>query len=79
MSVSRMGDKICPVTVGAVTLVGGFVLLLRMMRAPEGDPILADLERGGEDGSAPHGLWTTLTRFASSGPFHRSSASCSRW
>ena len=51
-------------TVGAVTLIGCLVLLVRMMLAPEGDPLFADLEQGGEDGSAPHGLWATLAWFA---------------
>jgi TctA family transporter len=64
LSISRMGDKIFPVTVGAVTLIGCFVLLIRMMLAPERDPIFADLEHGIEDGAAPHGLWTTLAWFA---------------
>ena len=64
MSISRMGDKIFPVTVSTVTLIGCFVLLIRMMIAPEGDPLFADLEQGGEDGAASHGLWTTLAWFA---------------
>jgi TctA family transporter len=64
LSISRMGDKIFPVTVGTVTLIGCLVLLVRMIRAPEGDPIFTDLERGGEDGGAPHGLWSTLGWFA---------------
>ncbi|MGR3758216.1 MAG: tripartite tricarboxylate transporter permease, partial [Tranquillimonas sp.] len=64
LSISRVGDKIFPVTVGAVTLIGCLVLLIRMMLAPEGHPIFADMERGGEDGNAPHGLWATLGWFA---------------
>ena len=63
MSISRMGDKVFPVTVGMVTLVGCFVLLIRMMQTPEGDPIF-DLEQDGEDSGAPHGLSTTLAWFA---------------
>jgi TctA family transporter len=63
MSISLMSDKIFPVTVGTVTLIGCFVLLIRMMLAPEGDAIFADQEQGGEDGSAPHGLWPTLAWF----------------
>jgi hypothetical protein len=35
-----------------------------MMRAPEGHALFADMEKGGEDGSAPHGLWATLAWFA---------------
>jgi TctA family transporter len=64
LSISLVSDKIFPVTVGSVTLIGCFVLFIRMMRAPESDPILADLEQGGEDGTAPRGLWTTLAWFA---------------
>jgi len=64
LMIGRMGDKIFPVTVGAVTLVCGLALFIRMMLAPEGDPLFADMEKGGEDGSAPHGLWTTLAWFA---------------
>jgi hypothetical protein len=52
------------VTVGAVTLVCGLALLIKMMLAPETDPLFADMEKGGEDGSAPHGLWATLSWFA---------------
>ena len=64
ISISHMGDKIFPVTVGAVTLIGCFVLLIRMMVKPEGDTLFADLDHGEEDGTAPHGLWTTLAWFA---------------
>ena len=39
-------------------------LLVRMMRAPESDAIFADREAGGEDASAPHGLWPTLAWLA---------------
>ncbi len=63
MSISLVSDKIFPVTVGSVTLIGCFVLLIRMMLALEGDAIFADQEQGGEDGSAPHGLWPTLAWF----------------
>ncbi|MGI9418853.1 MAG: tripartite tricarboxylate transporter permease [Geminicoccaceae bacterium] len=63
MSIDLMSDKIFPVTVGSVTLIGCLVLLIRMMLAPEGDPIFADQEQGDEDGSAPHGLWPTLAWF----------------
>ncbi|WMS44458.1 tripartite tricarboxylate transporter permease [Acuticoccus sp. MNP-M23] len=59
-SITRLGDKIFPVTVGIVTLIGCLVLILRMMKAPETNPIFADLEKGNEDGNAQHGLWSTL-------------------
>ena len=64
LSIGRMGDKIFPVTVGAVTLVCGFALLIQMLRVPENHALFADFERGGEDASAPHGLWATLGWFA---------------
>jgi TctA family transporter len=64
LSIGRLGDKIFPVTVGAVTLAGCLVLLVRMMLAPEKDALFADLERGQEDGGAEHGLWRTLAWFA---------------
>ena len=64
LSISRMGDKIFPVTVGAVTLCGCLILLIRMMRSPEDDAVFADMEEGKEDGGAEHGLWTTLSWFA---------------
>jgi hypothetical protein len=53
-------DKIFPVTVGLVTLAACGALILQMFRAPEHDPVFADLESGGEDAEAPHGLWPTL-------------------
>jgi hypothetical protein len=64
LTIHRVGDKIFPVTVGLVTLVCGLVLLVRMMRAPEGHALFADMEKGGEDSTAPHGLWATLAWFA---------------
>lgn len=63
LQISYFGDKVFPATVGAVTLVGCLALLIRMMLVPETDAIFADLERGDEDGAAPHGLWTTLGWF----------------
>ncbi|KUF11144.1 tripartite tricarboxylate transporter permease [Pseudoponticoccus marisrubri] len=62
--ISIMRDKIFPVTIGLVTLAACALLLLRMSRAPAGDPVYADLEAGEEDGQAPHGLWGTLGWFA---------------
>lgn len=58
------GDKVFPMIIGIATLIGCVLLLLRMRRAPEGDAIFADNEQGGEDGKAPHGLWSTLGWFA---------------
>ncbi|GAA5070004.1 tripartite tricarboxylate transporter permease [Roseibacterium beibuensis] len=58
------GDKVFPLTVGTITLIGALLLLLQMRRAPETHALFADNEQGGEDGSAPHGLWATLGWFA---------------
>ena len=57
-------DKIFPMTVATVGIIALCILLIRMMRAPETDPVFADRETGGEDAEAPHGLWTTLAWFA---------------
>jgi hypothetical protein len=61
--VSRLQDKIFPLTIGLVTLAGCLALLWRMWQAPATDDVFIDLERGGEDGAAPHGLWSTLGWF----------------
>ncbi len=61
--IARMGDKIFPMTVGIVTFVGCTLLLIRMIRAPETDPVFVDMEAGGEDAKAPHGLWATMAWF----------------
>ncbi|MBD1545652.1 tripartite tricarboxylate transporter permease [Roseibium aggregatum] len=63
-SIDLMSDKIFPLTVGTVTLLGCFVLIARMMLLPETDGIFADIERVKGDDAAPHGLWTTLAWFA---------------
>lgn len=62
--ITILRDKIFPITVGLVTLVACAILLIRMSRAPGDDPVFADLEAGAEDGSAPHGLLSTLGWFA---------------
>jgi TctA family transporter len=61
--VSRFGDKIFPLTVGIITLLGCLALLVRMILKPETDDVFIDLEAGGDDGSAPHSLWGTLSWF----------------
>ncbi|MGF1621248.1 MAG: tripartite tricarboxylate transporter permease [Rhodomicrobiaceae bacterium] len=62
-TISRIGDKIFPLTVGTVTLIACVFLIVRMMRAPESDEVFVDLEAGGEDSRAPEGLWATLGWF----------------
>ncbi len=62
-SIGRMGDKIFPLFVGSITLVCCFILLAQMRIRPETDAIFVDLEAGGDDGAAKHGLWRTLSWF----------------
>ena len=61
--VSRFGDKVFPLTVGIVTLLGCLALFARMMLKPETDDVFFDMETGGDDGEAPHSLWGTLAWF----------------
>jgi len=63
-TINVMRDKIFPVTVGIVTLIACAALILRMKARPETDVVFADLETGGDDAEAPHGLWATLAWFA---------------
>jgi hypothetical protein len=63
-TINVLRDKIFPVTVGIVTLIACAALVVSMMRQPETSPVFADLESGGEDAEAPHGLWSTLGWFA---------------
>jgi len=60
--VSRLQDRIFPLTVGLATLLGAVALLVRMVRKPATDDVFIDLEQG-EEGKAPHGLWSTLAWF----------------
>jgi putative tricarboxylic transport membrane protein len=57
-------DRIFPMTISFIGLICCFGLLIRMMRAPEGDAVFADREASGEDAEAPHGIWATLGWFA---------------
>lgn len=61
--VSRLQDRIFPLTIGIVTLLGSIGLFVRMLRCPATDEVFIDLESGGADAEAPHGLWTTLGWF----------------
>jgi hypothetical protein len=61
--VSRLQDKIFPLAIGGVTLLGCLALLVRMRRQPSTDDVFIDLETGADDGQAPHGLWSTLAWF----------------
>ncbi len=57
-------DRVFPMFVASVCLVGCAALLVRMMVKPETDTIFADREKSGEDAEATHGLWPTLAWFA---------------
>ena len=57
-------DRVFPIFVASVCLVGCAVLIIRMMLKPETDTIFADRENNGEDADATHGLWATLGWFA---------------
>jgi putative tricarboxylic transport membrane protein len=57
-------DRLFPMAISLVSIAACLLLLVRMIRAPEGDPVFADGEAGGEDSNAPHGLWATLSWFA---------------
>ncbi|MGB6228644.1 MAG: tripartite tricarboxylate transporter permease, partial [Litorimonas sp.] len=63
--VSRLQDRIFPLTIGLVTCAGALGVLWRMMARPATDEVFVDLESGGEDAEASHGLWSTLAWFLS--------------
>ena len=56
-------DRVFPIFVASVCLVGCAFLIIRMMLKPETDTTFADRERHGEDADATHGLWATLGWF----------------
>jgi len=56
-------DRVFPIFVASLCLVGCAFLIIRMMLKPETDTIFADRERSGEDADATHGLWPTLGWF----------------
>lgn len=57
-------DRVFPMFVAGVCLVGCAVLIIQMILKPETETIFADRERHGEDADATHGLWPTLAWFA---------------
>ena len=61
----NMTDKIIPLVISGFALLCCAILLIQMMRRPEGDSIFADKEISGEDADAPYGLWSTLAWFGS--------------
>ncbi len=57
-------DRVFPMFVAGVCLVGCVALIVRMMLKPETDTIFADREREGDDAESTYGLWVTLAWFA---------------
>jgi putative tricarboxylic transport membrane protein len=57
-------DRVFPVFVAFVSLIGAMILLVQMMLVSEKHTIFADREHCGEDRSAAYGLWPTLAWFA---------------
>jgi len=57
-------DRVFPMFVASVCLVGCAVLIIRMMVKPETETVFSDREKTGEDAQATHGLWPTLAWFA---------------
>ena len=59
-AIDLTSDRIFPMVIAGVGIFGCVMLLIQMIRAPEGDMLFADREAAGEDADAPHGLWATL-------------------
>ena len=57
-----IGDKIIPMVIAGIALVCCVLMMIKMIRAPESDPIFADRDYGA-DASTGHGLWSTLAWF----------------
>jgi TctA family transporter len=57
-------DRVFPVFVASVSMVGAVILLVQMMLAPETHTLFADRETSGDDKAARFGLWPTLAWFA---------------
>ena len=56
-------DKVFPMFVGGVSIVGACILLVHMMFAPESHSLFTDSERS-EDAHQHYGLWATMGWFA---------------
>jgi len=57
-------DRVFPVFVASVSLVGAVILLVQMMISPETHTLFADRENGSEESANVFGLWPTLAWFA---------------
>ena len=58
-----IGDKVIPMFIAGIGILGSLYLMACMMRRPETDPLFADKEVAGEGAEATHGLWSTLGWF----------------
>ena len=57
-------DRVFPVFVASVSLLGGMILLVQMMLVPETHTLFADREWSSEEKTNVFGLWPTLGWFA---------------
>ena len=65
MMVSVTIDKVFPLTVACLAIFAMGLLLIKMRRSPATNNLFFDVEVGGEEAEAPHGLWKTLAWFLS--------------
>ncbi|MEM1049550.1 MAG: tripartite tricarboxylate transporter permease [Pseudomonadota bacterium] len=63
MRIDVLIDKVFPVTVAGLSLVGVLALMVQMAFRPASDRVFMDNEARGEDAEAPHGLWAMLGWF----------------
>ena len=63
-TITLLSDKIFPLTIGTVGLAACLLLLVQMIRQPETHAVFADREADGDDATAPHKLWPTLSWLA---------------
>ncbi len=61
INVSVLIDKVFPIAVGGLTLLGTLILLIRSSMVPADHVMVADHEMIGEDAGAPRGVWSTLS------------------
>ena len=57
-------DRVFPVFVASISLIGALILLVQMMFVPETHGLFADRENSDEDQTAQYSLWPTLAWFA---------------
>ena len=57
-------DRVFPLFVASVSLIGALILLIQMIFASQTHSLFADREHAGDDQTATYGLWPTLSWFA---------------